>query len=697
MASNQAIWGIDVGKNALKAIRLRALTDGLVEVVGQAYIEHDSILTDDAADRDIQITHALEKFLSQNDISSDKAVVSVPGQHTLARFSPLPPVEAKKIPDLVRYEADQQIPFDMDEVIWDYQTFQEEGAPEIQVGIFAMKRELIRDYLSHFEAAGIEPIIVQASPLALYNAALFDGMIDDGTTVLINVGTESTDLILAGRDTLWTRSIPIGGNNFTEALVKAFKLSFSKAENLKKQAATSKYARRIFQAMRPVFADLVQELQRSIGRYTSAHRDAELTKVIGMGNAFSLPVLQKYLQQNLQLDVEHPSSFDKIQLTPNVDKDEFKAGLPNFGVAYGLALQGLGLAKIETNLLPPEIARQVEWRKKRPFFGAAAACLLLASGIIWLRYSWDQGALAQEGSPRPVNTIDEAQNFISQPKAPTADPAPWVQSLLSAAEVMRAEYNEAKSGGRTEERKIAEMITLQKNKAVVPAILQLIHKALPVPQDEALAAAETPEQYAAAVAALREKGVRRQDRSQMFIENLSIQYVADTASDEGPSQDIASRNNPDEVEERPPDARGDGFIVTMLCRTTRQTNPAVFIKDSFQKNLQELGRQPNMGFFINRVGVSGLQQVTSKKASTERGSSGRGGSRGTGGRGYGPPAGGGRGPSQSEPEAVDSLLVCPITEESMDFDWEFTIAVEVMFGNLPAPAEERVEGEAIGE
>ena len=136
MASSQTIWGIDVGKSALKAIRLRALTDGLVEVVGQTYIEHDSILTDDAADRDLKVTQALEKFLSQNDISADKVVVSVPGQHTLARFSPLPPVEAKKIPDLVRYEADQQIPFDMDEVIWDYQTFQEEGTPEIQVGIF---------------------------------------------------------------------------------------------------------------------------------------------------------------------------------------------------------------------------------------------------------------------------------------------------------------------------------------------------------------------------------------------------------------------------------------------------------------------------------------------------------------------------------------------------------------------------------
>jgi type IV pilus assembly protein PilM len=711
MASSQTIWGIDVGKSALKAIRLRALTDGLVEVVGQTYIEHDSILTDDAADRDLKVTQALEKFLSQNDISADKVVVSVPGQHTLARFSPLPPVEAKKIPDLVRYEADQQIPFDMDEVIWDYQTFQEEGAPEIQVGIFAMKRELIRDYLSHFEAAGIEPVIVQAAPLALYSAALFDGMIGDGTTVLINIGTESTDLILAGRDTLWTRSIPIGGNNFTEALVKAFKLSFTKAENLKKQAATSKYARRIFQAMRPVFADLVQELQRSIGRYTSAHRDAVLTKVIGVGNAFSLPVLQKYLQQNLQLEVEHPDTFDKIQMTPNVDSDEFKANLPNFAVAYGLALQGLGLAKIETNLLPPEIARQVEWRKKRPFFGAAAACLLLASGIIWLRYSWDQGALAQSGASRSVTSVEQAQDYISQPQS--GDPAPWVKGLLSAADKLRTEYNTMKNGGIEEARRIDEMIRLQKNKALVPRILEVIHKALPVPNDAALAKADTPDAYAAAIRALRDKGVSRTNRDQVFIEGLSIRYVSDVAAEPDPSIDIVSGDNPDMIEQMPPDAQGDGFIVELRGRTTHADRAAVFINRTLQKRLREVGREPGMGFFINRVGITSMSPVTAKKAPSAPagGPAGKKPPSGVGGRSGMPPAGGAPGPgtgrgrggygvgggftgggsSPPPPSASGEdgyvLNVCPITEESMDYDWEFTISLDVVLGTLEPEAE----------
>ncbi|MCH8146816.1 MAG: pilus assembly protein PilM, partial [Planctomycetes bacterium] len=283
MGSTQAVWGIDVGRCALKAIKLRAAADGKVEIVGQDYVAHESILSQPDANRQELISAALEQFLSRNDISKDQVVVSVPGQHTLARFTKLPPVAPKRIPDIVRYEADQQIPFDMDEVIWDYQIFEQEGLPDVEVGIFAMKREFLREHLLHFEQASIEPSVVQSCPLAVYNAAHFDGMLGDETAVILDIGAENIDLVIATAGSLWTRTIPIGGNSFTEALVKSFKLSFSKAENLKTTAESSKYRRQIFQAMRPIFADMVQELQRSIGFYSSTHREAHIDQVIGYG------------------------------------------------------------------------------------------------------------------------------------------------------------------------------------------------------------------------------------------------------------------------------------------------------------------------------------------------------------------------------------------------------------------------------
>ncbi|MDO8628954.1 MAG: type IV pilus assembly protein PilM, partial [Phycisphaerales bacterium] len=394
MASTQAVWGIDVGRCALKAVKLRPAADGKVELAGFDYVEHAKILSQPDADRHALIGAALEKFLSHNDVSKDQVVVSVPGQHTLARFTKLPPVAPKRIPDIVRYEADQQIPFDMDEVIWDYQTFQQEGTPDIEVGIFAMKRELIREHLLHFEQAAIEPIGVQSGPLAVYNAAHFDGWLANDTTVLLDIGAENTDLVVATKDTLWTRTVPIGGNRFTEALVKSFKLSFSKAENLKRTAAESKYARQIFQAMRPVFADLVQELQRSIGFYSSTHRDTHVDRVIGIGNAFQLPGLQKYLQQNLSMNVERPQTFRNALPSAVSNQEAFKEQFLSLFTAYGLALQGLDLTKVTSNLLPTEIAKQVVWHKKRPAFAAAAACLVLAGGLVWFRQTSDMRALA---------------------------------------------------------------------------------------------------------------------------------------------------------------------------------------------------------------------------------------------------------------------------------------------------------------
>jgi len=394
MAGVQAVWGIDVGRSALKAVKLRAVGDGGAEVIAVDVIEHAKILSQPDANRPELISAALERFLSHNDISKDQIVVSVPGQHTLSRFTKLPPVAPKRIPDIVRYEADQQIPFDLDEVIWDYQTFQQEGMPDIEVGIFAMKRELIREHLLHFEQAGIEPIVVQSGPLAMYNAIAYDELLCEETTIILDVGAENTDLIIGTPAGLWTRTVPIGGNAFTEALVKSFKLSFSKAESLKRTAASSKYARQVFQAMRPVFADLVQELQRSIGFYSSTHRDASVERVIPLGNAFRLPGLQKYLQQNLGIDVLKPDSFKKASQAAVSGNEAFREHFLGFMTAYGLALQGLDLTIVNSNLLPTEIAKQVVWRKKRPAFAAAAACFVLAGGLVWFRQAADQRVLA---------------------------------------------------------------------------------------------------------------------------------------------------------------------------------------------------------------------------------------------------------------------------------------------------------------
>ena len=242
MPAGKAVWGIDMGHSALKALKLRA-SGGKAEVIAFDFIEHAKVLSQPDADRSALIAEALEKLSSRHDLANEKLVVAVPGQHTLSRFTKLPPVEPKKIPDIVRYEAEQQIPFDMDEVVWDYQTFADEDSPDVEVGIFAMKRELVHEYLAQYTDLHMETAIVQAAPLASYNAMAFDGRCGEEPTVILDIGAQNTDLIVSAGAGLWARTINIGGNHFTEALVKSFKLSFPKAEALKRTAASSKYAR----------------------------------------------------------------------------------------------------------------------------------------------------------------------------------------------------------------------------------------------------------------------------------------------------------------------------------------------------------------------------------------------------------------------------------------------------------------------
>ena len=140
-----AVWAIDIGSNSLKALHLSA-EGGAVEVIGFDNIRHSKILTGSGvkdAERDELIALSLRQFIQQNDLGKDDVVISVPSQNSFARFVNLPPVEQKRIPEIVKFEAAQQIPFDINDVQWDWQLMTETDSPENKVGIFAVKNEVV--------------------------------------------------------------------------------------------------------------------------------------------------------------------------------------------------------------------------------------------------------------------------------------------------------------------------------------------------------------------------------------------------------------------------------------------------------------------------------------------------------------------------------------------------------------------------
>jgi len=396
MAKISAAWGIDIGQCGLKALRCRLHDEDPTKVVADAfdYIEYPKILTQPEADPEQLVQDALKLFLSRNSVTGDKVVVSASGQSGLARFIKLPPVETKRIPDIVRYEAKQQIPFDLEDVIWDYQRMgggleEDEYALEIEVGLFAMKRDQVEDAVKPLRDAGIDVDIVQLTPLAIYNAIVFDRLGDmmpeedydpddpPPSLVAISIGTETTDLVITNGFRVWQRNVPIGGSHFTRALTKDLNLTYAKAEHLKRNAAQAEDPKAVYQAMRAVFKDFLTEVQRSIGYFQSLDRAAKIDGIVAMGNSMKLPGLKRYLSQNLGYDIEEMSDFHTLTGSAVVDSPAFNDNALCFGVAYGLGIQGLGVGQLNTNLVPRELIHERIVRQKQPWAVAAVAVLLI--------------------------------------------------------------------------------------------------------------------------------------------------------------------------------------------------------------------------------------------------------------------------------------------------------------------------------
>jgi hypothetical protein len=444
----------------------------------------------------------------------------------------------------------------------------------------------------------------------------------------------------------WTRNIPLGGNNFTEALVRAFKLSFAKAESLKRTAASSKYARQIFQAMRPVFAELVAEIQRSIGFFSSTHRDVELRSALALGNAFRLPGLQKYLENNLTISggVIKLERFNQMIPTATVNAPQFSENVLTFAPAYGLALQGLGLAKINASMLPTELARLAIWNRKRPLFIAAAACLGVAALLPWGRAMLDRQALASAD-----NVIQKANEAIQQ------------------ANKYKSEYQKVQSNTKGQEDAIKDLLAMRDNVAVVPQILTLPFMALPEPQP-ALKAINSM----ADMKKLWESGAApsRKERGQFLIDTVDLALVDEVDKvnlgaagvREGLSAGVARTG-------KAIDRRNAGFVVAVSGRLLygdTRAQVSDFLENEYFSRLRKLASEAGRGFYIpDDQGAIATPRFRRAAPSQLSGSGAAGG--------------------------ADASQKDPVTGEDVSTDWRVEFEFKLKLGEKPVPGEEKTE------
>jgi type IV pilus assembly protein PilM len=380
-----AVWGIDAGDSALKAVKLKLIGKSIA-LLDFRVIRYSELGGEPGARREGMLPQAIAA-LQQAGLGRDRCIVSIAPHMVFNRFISLPPVDRRRIPEIVLYEAKQQIPFNLNEVVWAYEPIRKEFVlgEEIEIGLFAAKREVIDAYLAELAPLRKQLYGVQVSPLALYNFIRCEAALEK-PTVVIDVGAQSTNLLILDGQRFWLRNLPIAGNSFTAMLAKRLNIPRAEAEKLKYTVAESRHRRRLLEVLRPVMRDLVAEIQRSVGYYKSLSQAVKFEEVLVTGEGYKLFGLDRFLAEQLQYQITPIHEIKNISYQGDPARlKELQQSLPSLGVAIGLGLQGLNRAEAMINLLPENFIIQRELQSKR-FSGLIAAGLICAIvGCLYLR------------------------------------------------------------------------------------------------------------------------------------------------------------------------------------------------------------------------------------------------------------------------------------------------------------------------
>ncbi|MFO7956976.1 MAG: cell division protein FtsA [Candidatus Brocadiia bacterium] len=199
----------------------------------------------------------------------------------------------------------------------------------------------------------------------------------------LDIGASTTDVLVLNPPRFWVRSLLMAGNDLTNALVEKFGVSQDEAEKIKRRISQSRHREQIMNILEPVFDEIANEIQRSLGYYKSLVREVKFEKALLMGSAVRMAGTREMLGRRLQYDVGSMQKLERVKMAPGLDSEALQASLPGFGAALGLLVQGAGQARVGINMVPEEIALAGELSEKKPWVLAAAIGLLVVVGVVF--------------------------------------------------------------------------------------------------------------------------------------------------------------------------------------------------------------------------------------------------------------------------------------------------------------------------
>jgi len=388
MADNQSTIALNIGTQRVSLAVFEPTKSGGVVLKS---FDAEAVLADPAAEaaRVSQIGRAIAALVSRAGVKG-KVRYAVSGQSVFIRFVKLPPLDDDNIEQLVTFEAQQHVPFPLNEVVWDYEIL--EAAGEKEVVIVAIKSDALDEVNEAVNASGLGTAEVDVAPLALYNAfrAAYPDVIEP--VLLIDVGAKTSDLLYIEGNRFFTRSANVGGVAVTAAIAKEFNVSFAEAEAHKTQTgmvalggghtgqldeATAALAVCIRNAM----TRLATEIPRTTNYYRSQHSGNAPKQVFLAGGGANLPYAKEFFEEKLRLPVQYFNPLPAISVGKGVDVERISKEAHLMGELIGLGLRGAGKSKLNIDLVPAKVGEARAAEKRKPFLIAGAAALILGTAL----------------------------------------------------------------------------------------------------------------------------------------------------------------------------------------------------------------------------------------------------------------------------------------------------------------------------
>jgi type IV pilus assembly protein PilM len=410
---------LNLGSQSIELAEFRAEPQGLTL---SGYCSRELLVEPDKQGmRQEQIAIALREMLRELRIKNGSVNYTVAEELVFSRFVKLPALGEEKIERIISFEAQQNVPFPLDEVVWDYQVVGGGHGEQVQVVLVAIKADLLDAINRAVEETGLRTAIVDLAPMALYNAFCYNYAGLSGCSLLIDIGARTTNLLFIEPGRIFTRSVAIGGISITAAIAKEFNEPFAAAEFRKKRDGVAGQGAgslngdvaRVSRIVRNTMTRLHAELMRSISHYAAQQMGNPPVRIFLAGGGASTPSLREFFQERMGLPTELFNGLRNVAVLDSAPVEEIALAPHLLGEPVGLALRVVSECPMRLNLRPASVVRRQELEKRRPLLVAAAACFVVGL-LAWGAYYWRAAQIEERATAQLEEKVAAMRRIETQ-------------------------------------------------------------------------------------------------------------------------------------------------------------------------------------------------------------------------------------------------------------------------------------------